>query len=257
MAEPFSLDDYKCVELPEKLWRVTHGNSQSRWDKHTGHLVASDQSRKFYNKAGLKKAVESHINWWGPKPSCFLSVFSDKDHARRWAAKCEKKHPPAYIHEIVAECLPGGPSIVLDMEMLMAKLDIKNRYSAHELLFLHRIEYWSITTSRPLSRRHDLDRSYAPRELLEPQGMKVAPRGKRIPHTDYSVDLEGNLDYINRLEPDNFYVSDGRLDHTGSSSHDDAFGLGDSYVSDESESAEERNRNDDMVKMAEGLWDYC
>ena len=70
------------------------------------------------------------------------------------------------------------------------------------------------------------------------------------------MDLDGNLDYIYRPEPDDFYVSDGRWDHSDGSSHDDAFELSDFYDSDESESAEERSRNDDLFKMAEGLWDY-
>ena len=173
MAKSIDLSDYQCVELPRRLWRVTHGNSQSRWEKDTGHLVAADQLREFHNGRGLKEAVEEHINWHSSEPSCFLSVFSDEDHARKWAAQREKKNPPAYIHEIDTTRLPVS-AYVLDMEVLMAKLDIKNPYPAHELLFLHRIPVWSVSSSGALL-EPELDIGRRNSKTIWQRGMWVAP----------------------------------------------------------------------------------
>jgi hypothetical protein len=60
MATPFDLSDYKCVNLPARLWRVAHGNTQSRMVNRD--LVAVDKLRNFQDEDGLKKAVEEHVN---------------------------------------------------------------------------------------------------------------------------------------------------------------------------------------------------
>ena len=158
MAEqPFNLDAYKCVNFTGKLWRVTHRNSQSRWDKSSFQMVAADTSRKFTSEASLKEAVEAHIDWGSRKPSCFLSVFSDEYHARSWASLL---NPPVYIHEIETTYLPIGPCLVLDVKLLMADLDIEHRYPDHELLFMYRIHSGDITTSKTLSGEPDPDRPH-------------------------------------------------------------------------------------------------
>jgi hypothetical protein len=89
----------------------------------------------FHDEDELKEAVQHHINWWSSRPSRFLSVFSDENHAVNWAAQREKRDPPAHIYEIDTTCLLGAR--ILDMELLMTNLDIENPFSAHELLFLH------------------------------------------------------------------------------------------------------------------------
>ncbi|KAH6842226.1 hypothetical protein B0I37DRAFT_399030 [Chaetomium sp. MPI-CAGE-AT-0009] len=179
MAKLFTLDEYRCVDPPEKLWRVTHGNSQSRWD-HEG-LIAADGSRVFHDEVELKEAIQHHIDWW-----------------INWAAQREKRDPPAYIHEIDTTYLPLGVEI-LDMELLMIKLDIENPYSAHELLFLHCIPARCIVRSRTVLGTQDDTRPA------------------------YGAGWPGGID-----------LDDG---------------------SDSEESAEEHNRNDDLLKMMEGLWE--
>lgn len=147
-AEPFTLDEYGCVDPPKRLWRVTHGNSQSQLD-HDGNHLAADDSRVFHDEVELKEAVQHHIDWWSSRPSCFLSVFSDENHAANWAAQREKRDPPAYIHEIDTTLLFGVQ--VLDMELLMDKLEIEHPYSAHELLFLNYIPAHCIVHTRTVS----------------------------------------------------------------------------------------------------------
>ncbi|KAK4182528.1 hypothetical protein QBC35DRAFT_509825 [Podospora australis] len=71
---PLSLDKYRCVDRPKKLWRVTHGNSQSRW--HQRDIVAANHLLEFSDEACLKDAVENHLNWSpSAQPSCFFSLF--------------------------------------------------------------------------------------------------------------------------------------------------------------------------------------
>ncbi|MBE3043948.1 hypothetical protein IMZ48_15520 [Candidatus Bathyarchaeota archaeon] len=175
MAEqPFNLDTYKCVNFTGKLWRVTHSSSQSHWDRSTFHMVAANDPGTFPNKASLKEAVEAHIDWKSRKTSPFLSVFSDEGHARQWALW---RNPPVYIHEIDTTHLPTGPSILLDMEVLMAELKIKHEFPKHELLFLHRIPYGLIKTSETLLGKSDPDRPYAQSVPLQWESPGVGTRG--------------------------------------------------------------------------------
>lgn len=151
-APPFHISHYRCVNLPPRLWRVTHGTSQSR--VVNGDIVAADAPRQFRGKAKLKQAVEYHVVWNSDQPSSsFLSVFSDEDHAWYWAKQRCNRSDEVYIHEIDTSRLSGNTFLlddvyVLDMEVLMAKLDIVNQYSAHELLILNRIPSKAIIRTR-------------------------------------------------------------------------------------------------------------
>ncbi|KAF4035390.1 putative tyrosinase Copper binding domain-containing protein [Phytophthora infestans] len=39
----------------------------------------------FFTKTQFKKTVESHLNWYNRKPTPFVSVFEDREHALNWA----------------------------------------------------------------------------------------------------------------------------------------------------------------------------
>lgn len=145
MATPFHLYDYKCNRLPKTLWRVTHGNTQSLFQN--GDIVAVDDTREFRDDADLADAVQNHVNWYSKQPSCFLSVFTDKTHARNWAKQREKGYGPVYVHEISTDLFPAC-TYVLDIEVLMNELEIVHPYSANELLILHRIPARSIVSTQ-------------------------------------------------------------------------------------------------------------
>ena len=159
MAPAFDLGRYECTPLPEKLWRVTHGNSQSSWENYTGDLVAADLTLLFYDKAKLQEAVQAHVDWNKGSPrSCFLSVFTNENHAFNWASLVDQRraYKPVYILEIETARLSVDPKTmsgaVLDMEVLKDRLGIENPWSKHELLFLHRIPSDAIVSHTPFEK---------------------------------------------------------------------------------------------------------
>ncbi len=153
MAGAVDLGAYKCAYLPKTLWRVTHSKSQSRQDLATGDLVASDSTRTISDELSLKQASEKHFDWSCQEPSCFLSVFSSKQHAHRWAKQRERAQNLAmdvvYIHEIDTTKLPAA-TYVFNVTSLTLKLDIAYPYSTHEFIFLHRIPNESLRRSQSL-----------------------------------------------------------------------------------------------------------
>ncbi|KAI1131603.1 hypothetical protein F5Y10DRAFT_261984 [Nemania abortiva] len=150
MAAIFDLSTYQCTYLPNPLWRVTHSQSQSKQDPVTGDLVASDSDRKISDKSSLKQAVEEHFNWGSRRPSCFLSVFKNKEHARRWAKRRERTIGVVYIHEIDTNRLPLG-TYIFDAASLVTSLGIVHPYSDDELIFLHRIPSESLRKAEALA----------------------------------------------------------------------------------------------------------
>ena len=78
-------------------------------------------------------------------------------------------------------------------------------------------------------------------------------REERTSQADYSVGLEGDLDFTYSSKPNNFCVFDGGWNDSDDPDLHVEYELDDYYDSDEP--AEERNRNDDLLKMIEGLWE--
>ena len=146
MATPFYLYDYECKDLPETLWRVTHGNTKSLFQN--GDIVAVDDTREFRDDADLADAVQDHVNWYSGQPSCFLSVFTNKIHACNWGKQREQMgYGPVYVHEISTDLFPAG-TYVLDIKVLIDELDIVHPHSANELLILHRIPARAIVATK-------------------------------------------------------------------------------------------------------------
>ncbi|KAI0113932.1 hypothetical protein GGR51DRAFT_556430 [Nemania sp. FL0031] len=138
------LSSYKCTDLSRKtLWRVIHPQSQSEEDPANGDLVASDSGREISDKSSLKRAAEDHFDWGSRQPSCFLSAFSCKKHAVRWAYCWVNRHDTTIdvidIHEIDASRLPPD-TYVFEAAYLVASLEISwYQFWADEFIFLHRI----------------------------------------------------------------------------------------------------------------------
>jgi hypothetical protein len=132
----------------------THSNSQSRQDLATGDLVASDSTRVISDESSLKEAAEEHFHWVCRQPSCFLSVFSSEQHARRWAKQRERTQDVGsideiYIHEIDTTKLPAF-TYVFDAASLTAGLHIVHTHPTDELIFLHRIPGEALRRKRSL-----------------------------------------------------------------------------------------------------------
>ncbi|KAF2970371.1 hypothetical protein GQX73_g3195 [Xylaria multiplex] len=167
MTAIFDLSTYKCTYPPNPLWRVIHSQSQSRQDPVTKDLVAADSDREISDRLSLKQAAEEHFNWRSRRPSCFLSVFSSEQHARKWAKKRETASGTVYIHEIDTTRLPPGIYIFCAVS-LARKLGITHPYSANEFVFLHRIPSESIRHTRSLDDIEEQEveaRAYAAREF--------------------------------------------------------------------------------------------
>jgi len=146
MAEAFNLAAFKYHLLPEKVWMVTHSKSQSRLDAGTGDRVAADSNTNISDQPSLKRAAEQHFDWRCREPSCFLSVFSDWQQARRWAGQ---RDGIVSIHEVYTGRLPAD-TYVFDAYRLCGRLGIAHAHSAHELIFLHRIPGRALGRTRSL-----------------------------------------------------------------------------------------------------------
>ncbi|KAJ0100683.1 hypothetical protein J7T55_002026 [Diaporthe amygdali] len=162
MVETFDLSSYECEQLPQFLWRVTHSETQS-----LGYM-ASDSTQTFQNPGHLKDAVSIHIHW-RHRPSCFLSTFSDRDHAINWAKDRFRRNTQAgttpddqivEIHEIDTTNLSIGTHVIA-MDWLKSALHLTYDYSKHEYLILHRIPTESVVRVQSLSEIEEEERTAA------------------------------------------------------------------------------------------------
>jgi hypothetical protein len=150
----FNLQDYARPHdsLPGVLWRVTHPNSQHKLDPTTGEMSARARSDDaISDEASLKQRVSHHFSWSSREPSCFLSVFTDEEHARNWAGCCVRNTGDfqVYITPIITAMLPATAQ-VFDATSLHKRLRIYHRYPEHEVMFLHRIPWQSLGFARSL-----------------------------------------------------------------------------------------------------------
>src|SRR5690349_1465375 len=88
MAIPFNFRDYESAHdsLPSILWRVTHADTQGRQLPITREFEARGKE-PIADVASLKLEAANHFNWNSRKPSLFLSVFTNKNHAENWGQK--------------------------------------------------------------------------------------------------------------------------------------------------------------------------
>uniref|UniRef100_L7JCS9 DUF7587 domain-containing protein n=1 Tax=Pyricularia oryzae (strain P131) TaxID=1143193 RepID=L7JCS9_PYRO1 len=140
MVNEFDLVSYTCTSPPQILWRVRHANTQSHLDKSGD--VAVDSTRQLPNEASLTDALKRHFEWCPGRPSCFLSLFSDKSHALNWAKQRERfayngRCEFAWITKIETSKLPRST-------LLFKAADLSHRLDVHsptqnEFLVLHKI----------------------------------------------------------------------------------------------------------------------
>jgi hypothetical protein len=153
MAETFNLKDYTRAHdtLPDVLWRVTHPKSQHEVHPAAGDMWARDL-RLISDEASLAQAAKNHFSWYCYEPSCFLSVFTNEDHARNWARVVggrQKSDEEIYITRIITAMLPTD-ILVFDATDLSNKLGIEHEYSEDEVIFLHRVPWQSLGRTRKL-----------------------------------------------------------------------------------------------------------
>lgn len=122
--------------LPPKLFYVRHGRSQA-YPTADGGFVSRAPDRDISDEGELKKNATMHFDWtnWGWE-SCFISAFSDQEHADRWGRRACPGFPVT-TYALDTQRLPPG-TLVLNAFMLCMALGISNAYnenSKDEFLF--------------------------------------------------------------------------------------------------------------------------
>jgi hypothetical protein len=123
--DSFNLHDYARPHdsLPALLWKVTHPKSQHTLNHRTGEMSARCDDT-ISDEASLKQRVSDHFRWSCREPSCFLSVFTNKEHARNWAKlRLEEPGHEVYITPIITAMLPATAQ-VFDATSLSERLGI-------------------------------------------------------------------------------------------------------------------------------------
>jgi len=147
-----SVNNAHKQQRPKFFWKVTHYNTQSWEHPFTRDLIAVDSLRVITTEEELKRAVANHASWASKQPSCFLSVFSNWQHAYNWAQKITSNgsrlcEPPVVIHTIKCSLLPSS-CVVLEMEHLRRVWPgplAFHEHSRNEWIFLHKIPKQAIT----------------------------------------------------------------------------------------------------------------
>ncbi|KAK3311686.1 uncharacterized protein B0T15DRAFT_522251 [Chaetomium strumarium] len=135
--------------LPEVLWRVTRPIFQ-RTQRVTGELWARDMPKTLLEREDLLRNVRNHFDWSSLKHTCFVSVFTDEDHARCWANKLRvyHGHQPMCRTRIIAALLPDDIRI-FDARKLREDVGPDLMLSQGELLFFSRIPWQSLGRTGP------------------------------------------------------------------------------------------------------------
>ncbi|KAH0495069.1 hypothetical protein TgHK011_008640 [Trichoderma gracile] len=171
MANDFNLDKFKCPSLPPRFWHVTHQQSQSKIDADTRDLVASDYTREISDESGLGQAAEKHLDWKTRRMrSCFISVFSDGQHASNWAMSIAMDRcPDDFKYDIVeidtAKLPPGIPVLHALSLVNTLHLEVPRKAAPQdEYLFLHRIPHEAIVNPESLQNLGVINRIQEPKE---------------------------------------------------------------------------------------------
>lgn len=82
------MDEYICRNLPSELYRIHYPGSRTAFSTEQG-FEASDTTTTFgpgeLNE--FKQAIEKHFTWGCRDPLPFISLFSDRSHAKNWGCK--------------------------------------------------------------------------------------------------------------------------------------------------------------------------
>ncbi len=73
-------------ELPSHLYRIHYPQSQTRYITNEG-LLAADTTTTYWSMEVFGSSVRRHFTWSYRGRSPFISLFSDKSHAKNWGRK--------------------------------------------------------------------------------------------------------------------------------------------------------------------------
>ena len=130
-----SIEDWEVwaeTNLPRFLYHIQHVGSQSLFygPNFSLGLKAAETSCNEFSLHELAIRALEHQDWYNKRPSCFISAFDNKRHARNWAKKFMNE--PVYMHIIDTNELPTRGQWVFSVPQ-------RNNKSLDEYLFLHRI----------------------------------------------------------------------------------------------------------------------
>jgi hypothetical protein len=80
------MDKY-CVSqfmLPLHLYRVQYSGTQTIYDHKMG-LMAQDSTPVYNDDSEFRESIVQAFTWSSSKPSPYIALFSEKDHAENWA----------------------------------------------------------------------------------------------------------------------------------------------------------------------------
>lgn len=133
---------WKTLLLTSKsqhAYRVVFHDSWTSFSEHSG-LQAPIVTHSFSDD-NLREFVECHIDWNSGMVSPFISLFLDRDHAKKWGHKGLGKHGRTTFELVTVDL--GLVQDVYSMRMLVETLSIATRLRpeqyAGEVLVLHRV----------------------------------------------------------------------------------------------------------------------
>ncbi|KAK1834052.1 hypothetical protein QBC39DRAFT_252969, partial [Podospora conica] len=101
---------------PRYVWRVVHAGTQS-WPDDSELLLVSGAAWRDPSITGdnmdlftFLQKMANHVDWYNRDgPSCFLSVFTNADHAQQWGlGRNEQGNGPVQGYMIDTALLPAG-----------------------------------------------------------------------------------------------------------------------------------------------------
>ncbi|KAK6338189.1 hypothetical protein TWF730_002264 [Orbilia blumenaviensis] len=155
---------------PKKLYRVHHSQAVTTYSKRYG-FRAADQSTS--GPVALKE-FHRHLWWSSKRPTRFISTFSSKSHAERWAKSWQERHPEGWYR--IMEIKPQAADLVYNMKKVIDRSGVEvpdwcpfKNPSADEYLFFRRIPRDQIFDPKSDRSRHITYDEYEMDEVYEDQ----------------------------------------------------------------------------------------
>jgi hypothetical protein len=79
------------ANLPDRFYRVTYPNS-TPFSETTGFEARNQSLVNLESPDRLREAIKYAFTWSSRVPSPFIAVFSERDHAERWAISYHRRH---------------------------------------------------------------------------------------------------------------------------------------------------------------------
>ncbi|PVG03481.1 hypothetical protein CPB86DRAFT_793410 [Serendipita vermifera] len=120
------MDSYQLGpgDFPLTVYRVDYPGAQTTWSPRWGFQAASTFTP--LRAAGLRNAVQYHLDWQNRVTSPFISVFGSWQHAKNWANRWfENNNQICYLVEIRLEA--NDDIRVLRVRTLVDRLGITTR----------------------------------------------------------------------------------------------------------------------------------